>query len=74
MIVGYAPTSSAAQVAGLEAQTRDLQAAGCTQIFQEQVSSVVERKQLEAALDFVREGDQFTCAKLYRLVPTFLRG
>jgi DNA invertase Pin-like site-specific DNA recombinase len=67
MIVGYARTSSAAQVAGLEAQVRDLQAAGCTKIFQEQVSSVSERQQLEAALDFVREGDQFVCTKIDRL-------
>ena len=67
MIVGYARTSSAAQVAGLEAQIRDLQAAGCTKIFQEQVSSVAERQQLEAALDFVREGDTFTVTKIDRL-------
>ena len=67
MIVGYARTSSAAQVAGLEAQIRDLQAAGCTKIFSEQVSSVAERQQLEAALDFVREGDQFVCTKIDRL-------
>jgi DNA invertase Pin-like site-specific DNA recombinase len=67
MIVGYARTSSAAPMAGLEAQIRDLQAAGCTKIFSEQVSSVAERQQLEAALDFVREGDQYVCTKLDRL-------
>jgi len=67
MIVGYARTSSLAQVAGLEAQERDLRAAGCTKIFSEQVSSVAERQQLEAALDYVREGDQFVCTKLDRL-------
>ena len=67
MIIRYARTSSAAQVAGLEAQIRDLQAAGCTKIFSEQVSSVAERQQLEAALDFVREGDQFVCTKIDRL-------
>jgi DNA invertase Pin-like site-specific DNA recombinase len=67
MIVGYARTSSLAQVAGLEAQVRDLQAAGCTKIFSEQVSSVAERQQLEAALDYVREGDQFVCSKMDRL-------
>jgi DNA invertase Pin-like site-specific DNA recombinase len=67
MIVGYARTSSLSQVAGLEAQVRDLQAAGCTKTFQEQVSSVAERQQLEAALDYVREGDQFVCTKLDRL-------
>jgi DNA invertase Pin-like site-specific DNA recombinase len=67
MIVGYARTSSLAQVAGLEAQERDLRAAGCERIFQEQVSSVAERQQLEQAFDYVREGDQFVCTKLDRL-------
>jgi DNA invertase Pin-like site-specific DNA recombinase len=67
MIVGYARTSSLAQVAGLEAQERELRAAGCDKIFREQVSSVAEREQLEAALDYVREGDSFTVTKLDRL-------
>jgi DNA invertase Pin-like site-specific DNA recombinase len=67
MIVGYARTSSLAQVAGLEAQERELGAAGCDKIFREQVSSVAERQQLEAALDYVREGDAFTVTKLDRL-------
>jgi DNA invertase Pin-like site-specific DNA recombinase len=67
MIVGYARTSSLAQVVGLEAQVRDLEAAGCAKIFQEQVSSVAERQQLELALDFVREGDTFAVTKLDRL-------
>ena len=55
------------QVAGLEAQERELRAAGCDKIFREQVSSVAERQQLEAALDYVREGDSFTVTKLDRL-------
>jgi DNA invertase Pin-like site-specific DNA recombinase len=67
MIVGYARTSSLAQVAGLEAQERELSEAGCQKIFREQVSSVAERQQLEAALDYVREGDSFTVTKLDRL-------
>ena len=67
MLVGYARTSSLAQVAGLEAQERELRAAGCDKIFAEQVSSVAQREQLEAALDFVREGDTFTVTKLDRL-------
>ena len=58
MLVGYARTSSLAQVAGLEAQERELRAAGCDKVFREQVSSVAQREQLEAALDYVREGDQ----------------
>ena len=67
MLVGYARTSTAGQIAGLEAQERELRAAGCDKIFREQVSSVAERQQLEAALDYVREGDSFTVTKLDRL-------
>jgi DNA invertase Pin-like site-specific DNA recombinase len=57
VLVGYARTSTTEQVAGLDAQIRDLKVAGCKKLFREQVSSVVERGQLEAALDYVREGD-----------------
>jgi DNA invertase Pin-like site-specific DNA recombinase len=67
MLVGYARTSSLAQVAGLEAQERELRTAWCDKIFREQVSSVAQREQLEQALDYVREGDQFVCTKLDRL-------
>ena len=67
MLVGYARTSSLAQVAGLEAQERELRAAGCDKIFAEQVSSVAQREQLELALDYVREGDTFIVTKLDRL-------
>jgi DNA invertase Pin-like site-specific DNA recombinase len=67
MIVGYARTYSLAQIAGLEAQVRELSEAGCDKIFREQVSSVAERQQLEAALDYVREGDSFAVTKLDRL-------
>ena len=67
MLVGYARTSSLAQVAGLEAQERELHAAGCNKIFREQVSSVAQRDQLEQALDYVREGDTLMVTKLDRL-------
>src|SRR6476469_9519499 len=63
MNVGYARASSLAQVAGLEAQERELRAAGCDKLFREQVSSVAERQQLEAALDYVREGDTLVVTK-----------
>jgi DNA invertase Pin-like site-specific DNA recombinase len=55
------------QQAGLDAQLRDLQASGCEKIFTEQVSSVATRPQLEAALDFIREGDTLIVTKLDRL-------
>jgi DNA invertase Pin-like site-specific DNA recombinase len=67
MIVGYARTSTLDQVAGFEAQIRDLKKAGCKKIFQEQVSSVGTRPQLETALDFIREGDVLVVTKLDRL-------
>ena len=57
MIVGYARTSTADQAAGLEAQLAELRAAGAEKLFSEQVSaSATRRPQLDAALDFVREG------------------
>ena len=34
-LIGYARTSTAEQEAGLEAQIRDLKAAGCSKIFRE---------------------------------------
>ena len=66
-IVGYARTSTLEQVAGFEAQLRDLKAMGCTKLFQEQVSSVAKRQQLEACLDYLREGDTLIVTKLDRL-------
>ncbi len=57
VLVGYARTSTAEQEAGLQAQVRGLQAAGCTKIFQEQVSSIAKRAELQRALDYVRGGD-----------------
>lgn len=67
MRVGYARTSGVEQQAGLDAQFRDLKAAGCEKIFSEQVSAVGKRPQLEAAIDFIREGDTLLVTKLDRL-------
>jgi DNA invertase Pin-like site-specific DNA recombinase len=67
VLVGYARTSTTEQRAGLEGQLRDLKSIGCTKIFKEQVSSIGERAQLEAALDYVREGDTLVVTKLDRL-------
>ena len=66
-MIGYARTSTSEQEAGLEAQHRDLKAAGCRKIFSEQTSSVGPRTQLDAALDYCREGDTLVVAKLDRL-------
>lgn len=68
MLIGYARTSTADQEAGLAAQLRELQAAGCERVFAEQVSSVApDREQLALALDFVREGDVLVVTRLDRL-------
>ena len=67
MKVGYGRVSTIDQQAGMEAQLRDLRAAGCEKIFDEQVSSVERRPQLEACLDFIREGDVLVVTKLDRL-------
>jgi DNA invertase Pin-like site-specific DNA recombinase len=66
-IVGYARTSTADQAAGLAAQVRDLKAAGVEKLFKEQVSSISERPQLEAAIEFCREGDVFVVTRIDRL-------
>src|SRR5258705_9775040 len=67
MLIGYARTSTTEQVAGLDAQQRDLEAAGCNRVFSEQVSSVAQRDQLEAAVDYLRDGDVLIVTKLDRL-------
>ena len=67
MLVGYARTSTVEQIAGLEAQLRDLKAAGCERIFQEQRSSVTDRPALKEALHFVRAGDKLVVTKLDRM-------
>jgi DNA invertase Pin-like site-specific DNA recombinase len=51
----------------LAAQERDLLATGADKVFTEQVSSVGRRDRLEAALDFVREGDVLLVTRPDRL-------
>src|SRR6516162_6386008 len=68
-------TSTLDQVAGFEAQRRDLEAAGCTRIFAEQISSVADRPELAAALDYLRDEDTLVATKIDRLarsVPDLL--
>jgi DNA invertase Pin-like site-specific DNA recombinase len=67
MLVGYGRTSTTDQGAGFEAQEAGLAAAGCEKLFIEQVSSVGKRQELEAALDYVRQGDTLIVTKLDRL-------
>ena len=67
MNVGYVRTSTSDQTAGLDAQARDLKAAGAERIFSEQVSSVAKRAKLAECLAFLREGDVLTVTKPDRL-------
>lgn len=67
MIIGYARTSTIEQVAGLEAQERDLKVAGVERLFSEQTSAVGPRKALEQAIEFSRDGDTLVVTKLDRL-------
>ena len=67
MLIGIARTSTLEQKAGLEAQLRELEAYGCEMIYQEQVSSVAEREQLNIALSSLRSGDKLVVTKLDRL-------
>jgi DNA invertase Pin-like site-specific DNA recombinase len=65
--IGYARTSTLEQVAGFEAQVKELKALGCERILKEQVSSIAARPQLERALDSLRKGDVLIVTKLDRL-------
>jgi len=67
ILVGYARVSTCDQQAGLDAQVRDLKAAGCEEIFAEQVSAVAQRDRLKEALRFVRRGDTLVACKPDRL-------
>lgn len=67
-VIAYARTSTADQQAGLDAQVAELEARGATKIFKEKVSSVdADRQQLQAALDYVRDGDTFLVTRPDRL-------
>jgi len=77
MLVGYARVSTVEQEAGFEAQLEELKKTGCEKLFSEKVSSVAaKRQQLDAALDFCREGDVLVVTRLDRLarsVADFIR-
>jgi DNA invertase Pin-like site-specific DNA recombinase len=66
-IIGYARTSTTDQVAGLDAQERDLAAAGAIKVFAERVSSVAARPRLTECLSYLRDGDVLTVTKPDRL-------
>lgn len=68
IVFGYARTSTSDQIAGLEAQKRDLLAAGCAKVIAEQVSSVAEaRVGLTRVLAMLGAGDTLMVTKPDRL-------
>lgn len=67
MLIGYARTSTLEQVAGFDAQRKELKAAGCERVYAEQISSVAERVHLNRALEDLRGGDVLVVTKLDRL-------
>jgi DNA invertase Pin-like site-specific DNA recombinase len=67
MLIGYARTSTTDQIAGLEAQERDLLAQGCERLWREQTSALGPRNALEEAISFARSGDSLVVTKICRL-------
>ncbi|MGK7380023.1 recombinase family protein [Planococcus sp. 1R117A] len=69
--IGYARVSSAGQE--LDLQVEKLTEYGCDKIYQEKESGAKnDRKQLQEALDYLREGDKFVVYKLDRLARSLL--
>ncbi len=65
-IVGYARVSTVGQ--SLDVQLEQLKNAGVEKIFQEKISGVkTDRLQLQALMDYVREGDTVLVTKLDRI-------
>ncbi len=65
MKIGYARVSSSGQ--HLDVQQTALTAAGCEKIYSEKVSGVGQRAELQAALQYLRDGDCLVVYKLDRL-------
>lgn len=67
MLVGYARVSSVGQ--SLDIQLDALKAAGCEKVFAEKRSgtTAATRMELQAAVEFVREGDTLVVTRLDRL-------
>lgn len=72
MLIGYARTSTVDQQAGFEAQLVELESYGCERTYQEQVSAVATRNQLDRALDMLRTGDKLVVTKLDRLARSVM--
>lgn len=71
-IVGYARVSSRSQ--SLDVQLQKLEEAGCTKVFAEKKSGrqYDNRKELQACLSYVREGDVLVISRLDRMARSVL--
>ena len=71
-LVGYARVSSIGQ--SLDVQLQKLQDAGCTKVFAEKKSGrqYENRKELQACLNYVREGDVLVISRLDRMARSVL--
>jgi DNA invertase Pin-like site-specific DNA recombinase len=68
MLIGYARTSTAEQVAGVDDQKRELEKAGVERIYAEHVSAVAKaRPQFDIVMSMLRAGDVLVVTKLDRL-------
>ena len=72
MLIGYARVSTVGQ--SYEAQQEKLQQAGCQKIFVEKVTGTNRKKrdQLDAAIEFAREGDTLVITKIDRLARSII--
>lgn len=65
-LIGYARVSTDGQ--DFATQVERLKAAGCYKVYSEKESGAKrDREQLQAALEYVREGDTFVCVKADRI-------
>jgi DNA invertase Pin-like site-specific DNA recombinase len=67
MKIGYARTSILSVEADFEPQLAELKEANCEKVFSEQVSTAGERKQLDAAMAAINQGDSLVVTCLDRL-------
>lgn len=69
--VGYARVSTTDQDTSI--QVEQLKAVGCDKVYQEQISGKsMQRPELEAALDYIREGDTLVVTRIDRLARSVL--
>ena len=67
MIFGYCSVSPFEPAGRLDAQKRDLAAAGAQQFFCEKTSVFGKTPELERAIDFAKNGDVIVVTKPYRI-------